>query len=178
MKTKVLILYAHRDSENSTVNRAMADAVRDLVFVTLVDLYALYPDFKIDRELELKRIRDHDIIIFQFPMHWFSTPALLKEYQDCLFTGRHAYGPDGKAFSGKSFFCATSTGAAEDKFGAGNRNTYSVDQFFRAQEQTMRAIGMDILPHFVFYGASTANDDQLQSHVDGWIRLLRKLLQR
>lgn len=175
MKNKILILYAHRDHENSTVNRAMAGAAQDLDHVTLVDLYALYPDFKIDRDLELKRVMDHDIIIFQFPMHWFSTPALLKEYQDCLFTGRHAYGPDGKAFTGKSFFCASSTGAIKDKFGAGNRNNYSVDQFFRAQEQTMRALGMDILPHYVLYGASNADDKKRQAHVDGWVRLLENL---
>lgn len=152
----------------------MADAARDFDHVTLVDLYALYPDFKIDRDLELKRVMDHDIIIFLFPMHWFSTPALLKEYQDCLFTGRHAYGPDGKAFIGKSFFCATSTGATKDKFGTGNRNNYSVDQFFRALEQTMRALGMDILPHYILYGASSVDNEKRQSHVDGWRALLKQ----
>lgn len=154
----------------------MVDAVRDMDGITFVDLYREYPDFKIDSDAEIKRIFDHDIIIFQFPMHWFSTPALLKEYQDKVILAEHAYAPEGKAFTGKYFFCALSTGAPKDKFGKDARNNYTVDEFLRPVEQTMRAAGMEILPHYVIYGARFAeNEDRLDPHVKGWRKLLKQV---
>lgn len=176
MNNKILILYAHEHHDSCTINKPMVEATTGMGGITLVDLYREYPDFNIDQALEIQRLFDHDIIIFQFPMHWFSTPAILKEYQDRVILAQHAYGPEGKAFVGKYFFCATSTGGAEDTFGTGSRNNYTVADFLRAQEQTMRATGMTCLPPYVIYGAaSVIDEDRLKPHVDGWIKLLLEM---
>ncbi|HPF45341.1 MAG: NAD(P)H-dependent oxidoreductase [Alphaproteobacteria bacterium] len=173
---KILIIYAHEHHDGSTINKAMVDAVRGMDGITFIDLYRLYPDFKIDSDAECARIFDHDVIIFQFPMHWFSTPALIKEYQDKVILSKHAYAPEGKAFIGKYFLCATSTGSGADKFGPGNRNNYTVDEFLRPVEQTMRASGMTVLPHYVIYGAKFAiSEGRLEPHIKGWVTLLEKL---
>ncbi|MFI1921440.1 MULTISPECIES: NAD(P)H-dependent oxidoreductase [unclassified Streptomyces] len=44
------------------------DAVRDLAHVTVHDLYATYPDFRIDAEAERALPAEHDVIVFQHPV--------------------------------------------------------------------------------------------------------------
>ena len=45
---KILLMLAHPRFEKSRANRALIHAVQDLPFVTIHDLYELYPDFNID----------------------------------------------------------------------------------------------------------------------------------
>lgn len=154
----------------------MTEAIREMDSITFVDLYREYPNLKIDQKVETDRLFDHDIIIFQFPMHWYSTPAILKEYQDRIILAEHAYSPAGKAFVSRFFFCALSTGGTTDNFGPGSRNNYSVLEFLRPQEQTMRAVGMTYLPPFVIYGARFVPEEgRLEPHIKAWVKLLEDL---
>ncbi len=52
MPCKVLILFAHPSQHRSEVNLPLARVSRSLENVTLVDLYAEYPDYCIDIERE------------------------------------------------------------------------------------------------------------------------------
>ena len=45
----------------------MAEAVRDLDDITLVDLYAEYAEFQIDIHCEQQRLLEHDVIFFNIP---------------------------------------------------------------------------------------------------------------
>ena len=49
---RILVLLAHPSLDRSEVNRPMAEAARGIEGVTLVDLYAEYPDFQIDIDRE------------------------------------------------------------------------------------------------------------------------------
>jgi glutathione-regulated potassium-efflux system ancillary protein KefG len=81
---RILVLFAHPSLDRSEVNRPMAEAVRDLDGITLVDLYAEYADFQIDIDREQQRLLEHDVIVFQHPLYWYSTPAIMKEWQDLV----------------------------------------------------------------------------------------------
>jgi len=100
--------------------------------VTIVDLYAEYPDFCIDIDREQQRLREHDIIVFMFPLYWYSTPSILKEWQDLVLEHGFAYGHDGKELSGKKLLCALTAGGNEDetkgaKTGKGSDNQSELD---------------------------------------------------
>ncbi|MCQ4504376.1 NAD(P)H-dependent oxidoreductase, partial [Vibrio parahaemolyticus] len=43
-----------------------------------------YPDWTIDRDIELELLKTHDRIIFQFPLYWYSAPAHLKLWEDTV----------------------------------------------------------------------------------------------
>ena len=86
MKTLVLVFHPHL--EKSQVNRKLMDAANETGDVTVVDEYAAYPDFKINVEHEQELIETHDRIVLQFPFYWYSSPALLKEWEDEVITGR------------------------------------------------------------------------------------------
>ena len=79
---KVLLLYAHPESQDSVANRVLLKPATQLSNVTVHDLYAHYPDFFIDIPYEQELLRQHDVIVFQHPLYTYSCPALLKEWLD------------------------------------------------------------------------------------------------
>ena len=61
---KVLLLYAHPESQDSVANRVLLKPATQLSNVTVHDLYAHYPDFFIDIPYEQELLRQHDVIVF------------------------------------------------------------------------------------------------------------------
>jgi len=74
---RILVLFAHPALDKSRVNRVLIEGLHDLEGVTLHDLYEAYPDFGIDVAREQGLLLEHDLIVFQHPMFWYSTPAIL-----------------------------------------------------------------------------------------------------
>src|SRR5437660_12593882 len=54
--TMICVIHAHPYPSRSRINRALADALRDLPALDLRSLYALYPDFDIDVIAEQKAL--------------------------------------------------------------------------------------------------------------------------
>ena len=101
---KVLILFAHPAFQKSRSNRLLVKDLDKIEGVTFHDLYEMYPDFNIDIKHEKKLCEVNDVIIFQHPFFWYSTPAILKEWQDLVLEHGWAYGSEGKALENKLFF--------------------------------------------------------------------------
>lgn len=114
----VLLVLAHPALERSRANRALAKAAKGLSGVTFRDLYETYPDFAIDIEAEQASLLAHDVIALQFPLYWYSTPALMKEWLDLVWLHGFAYGHDGVALQGKRLFVACTTGASAKAYHA------------------------------------------------------------
>jgi len=110
---RILIIFAHPSLQKSRVNRRLIEYVRDMDGVTFHDLYEAYPDFHIQVAEEQKLLIQHDILIFHHPIFWFSTPAILKEWQDLVLTHGWAYGREGTALRGKKLLSVISTGGRE-----------------------------------------------------------------
>ena len=89
---KVLILFAHPALEKSRVNKRLILAAGNIDNITLNDLYEEYPDFDIDIKREQQLLIEHDLIILQHPFYWYSTPALLKQWEDLVLEHGWAYG--------------------------------------------------------------------------------------
>lgn len=93
---KVLLLYAHPESQDSVANRVLLKPAIQHNNVTVHDLYARYPDFFIDTPYEQALLREHDVIVFQHPLYTYSCPALLKEWLDRVLSRGFASGPGGE----------------------------------------------------------------------------------
>ena len=76
----------------SRVNKVLSEVAQKEDFVTINNLYAKYPDFKIDAKKEQQLLLENDVIVFQFPMYWLSSPALLKEWLDVVLEYNFAFG--------------------------------------------------------------------------------------
>jgi putative NADPH-quinone reductase len=173
MPARVLILFAHPSQHRSEVNRPMLEATCAEGTSTVVDLYAEYPDYCIDIEREQNRLREHDVVVFMFPLYWYSTPAILKEWQDLVLEYGFAYGHDGRELRGKRLLCALTAGGIEGAYRANGYNHYSIRELLRPIEQTATLCGMTYLPPYALFGARTALEDgRVAEHIANWKRIL------
>ncbi len=173
---KILILYAHPAPHRSEVNKPMVKAAAKVAGVTLIDLYYQYPNFDLDIDKEQQRLRDHDVIIFHFPFYWYSTPAILKEWQDLVLEYGFAYGREGRALHGKTFLCVITAGGREQAYHCDGLNHFTVRQLLTPLEQMANLCGMDYLPPFVLFNARNALEEKrLKNHITLYKQLLQAL---
>jgi len=174
---KVLVLFAHPRTDRSEVNIVLAEAARELEGVTVVDLYAEYPTFEIDVDREQQRLLDHDVIVFQHPVYWYSCPALLKEWQDLVLEHGFAYGEGGTALEGKTLLNAVSAGARREVYSRDGGYANELKELFAPFEQTAKLCHMRYLPPFALYAAGhAADEDRLTNHVRAYRVLLDALI--
>jgi glutathione-regulated potassium-efflux system ancillary protein KefG len=174
--SKVLILFAHPSQNRSEINILLYNA-SNIEGVTLVDLYTEYPNYRINIQREQSRLAEHDIIVFMFPLYWYSTPAILKEWQDLVLEYGFAYGHDGKALQGKKFFCATTAGGPENAYQSEGMNHYSINELLQPLEQMASLCNMQYLPPFVLFGARTAREEnRVELHINQWEALLKNII--
>jgi glutathione-regulated potassium-efflux system ancillary protein KefG len=172
----VLLALAHPALERSRANRALAKAAKGLEGVTFHDLYETYPDFAIDIEAEQEKLLAHDVVAVQFPLYWYSTPALLKEWFDLVWLHGFAYGIEGNALAGKRLFAACTTGGAAKAYHAHGYNRFSMDEVLRPLEQTAYLCGMVWETPFVVHGAATKDDEELKAEAQRYRARIASLL--
>jgi len=172
----VLLTLAHPALERSRANRALVKAAKGLAGVTFHDLYETYPDFAIDIEAEQEKLLAHDVIAVQFPLYWYATPALLKEWFDLVWLHGFAYGIDGNALAGKRMFAACTTGGAAKAYHAHGYNRFSMDDFLRPLEQTAYLCGMVWETPFVVHGAALKNDEELKEEASRYRARIASLI--
>ncbi|MDA9557684.1 NAD(P)H-dependent oxidoreductase [Vibrio sp.] len=173
---KILLLFAHPALRRSEVNALLYKAAQSLDFVTCVDLYEEYPTYDIDIEIEQERLKEHDIVVFQFPLYWYSTPSILKEWQDLVLEYGFAYGNGGNALHGKQFLTCISAGGLKEAYQTDGYNHFTIRELLHPLEQTAQLTGMDYLPPYILFGARTAKEEQrVQPHIEGWKTLLTDL---
>ena len=170
---KLLVYYAHPGHRHSHANRAMLTEAKRVRDITLVELYAEYPRFDIDIEREQRRLLDHDVILLQFPMFWYSTPSLLKEWIDLVLEHGFAYGVGGDRLQDKRLMLAITAGGPANAYRAEGYQHFTLRTFLTPLEQTARLCHMRFTPPYVLYASLRAADDgRLQPHAVGYRQLL------
>ncbi|MBS1122502.1 MAG: kefF [Deltaproteobacteria bacterium] len=150
---RILILLAHPVLERSRVNRRLVDEVRHLDGVTIHDLYEAYPTLSINVAREQALLLAHDVIVFQHPFYWYSSPAILKEWQDLVLEHGWAYGEGGTQLRGKITFNAITTGGPEAAYRKGGYNRFTIRELLAPWEQTAYLCGMTYLAPFAVHAA-------------------------
>lgn len=152
----------------------MIDAVTGLDGVTVNDLYELYPDFIIDVRREKQLLLDNDLIVFQHPFYWYSSPAMLKEWQDLVLEHGFAYGEGGTALAGKQMLTAITTGGGREAYGPNGVNQFTIQELLRPFEQMAHLCGMRYLPPFVAHGIHSVGDF---AHLEQYARDYRSAIE-
>ena len=175
MPQRILVLLAHPVRRRSRANAALAAAARQMEGVRLHDLYEAYPDFLIDVEAEQALLLEHDVIVFQHPVYWYSSPAILKEWLDLVLEHGFAYGRAGTALAGKALLSAVTAGGTETAYGPEGLNRHAIAEFLRPFEATARLCRMRWLPPFIVHGTHLLDGAALARHADGYRALLEGL---
>ena len=173
--TPVLILFAHPAFERSRVHRRLVEAVSDLPGVTFHDLYEAYPDFDVDPRREQELLAAHEVVVLQHPFFWYSTPPLVKQWEDLVLEHGWAYGSAGNALEGKRLLSVVSAGAPASAYGSGGYNRFALRELLSPLEQTARLCGMDYLPPWVVFGSHRADEAELDGRATEYRAVLRWL---
>ena len=170
---KLIVYYAHPGHRFSQVNRHMARVASYTEGISYVDLYEDYPRFDIDVDREQQRLLEHDVVLFQFPMFWYSTPSILKEWQDLVLEHGFAYGTGGDKLAGKRMLLAITAAGPEDAYSTGGYQHYPIRDFLRPLEQTARLCDIRFSsPYVLFSSLKAPNDGRVDQHIDGYRDLL------
>ena len=137
-----VLLLAHPDFATSRANRALLAGLNDLPGLEVAELYALYPDGKIDVAVERERVLRADRLVLQFPLQWYSTPPLLKHWQDAVLTPLFYLEPDiAASTAGLPVLAATTTGGPLASYQPRNSAMMTIDQLFAPLRATARKCG-------------------------------------
>ena len=170
---RVLVLFAHPRTDRSVANTALVAAARAIDGVELVDLYAEYPDFDIDIDREQRRLLESDSLVLQHPVYWYSSPALLKEWQDLVFEHGFAYGSGGTALAGKVMLQVATCGTAREAYKKRGKYENELRTLFSPFEQTAKFCGMRYIAPF---GVFSAEDAEEEKRLDGIVADYSRLL--
>ena len=169
---KILILHAHPRITASTVQRAMLRAVAGLDGVTLTDLYAEYPGLDIDVPAEQRRLLEHDVIVLQHPFYWYSSPAIIKEWQDLVLENGWAYGPGGTKLAGRFLLSAVSTGGPAAAYHHEGRNRFEMTELLSPFNQTAWLCSMAYLAPFVIHAGRRLPPAELSTAAESYRDLI------
>ncbi|MBT1166223.1 NAD(P)H-dependent oxidoreductase [Bifidobacterium simiarum] len=172
--TLVLVFHPHLETE-SVANRRLAEAARGVDGVTVRDVYALYPDGRIDVAAEQAELLRADRIVWQFPMYWYSSPSLLKEWEDEVLAYGWAYGPDGDKLAGKRIMCAVTAGSTEDEYRHDGRFRATMDETLNPMRITTEYVGAQWLEPFAVYACTPdgLTEERLADAADRYAQILR-----
>lgn len=154
-----LILLFHPNLTRSRVNAALTNAARGLRDVQIADMTSLYPpgiDMDRDGAREAARLLGAERIVLQFPMQWYATPAVLKDWQDKVLTRMGYIHPqtEGAGLSGKPVMIAATMGAAEATYRREGRNRFTVAELLVPLRATVNRFAMDWRDPFLLYGTA------------------------
>jgi len=176
---KILWNLFHETIEHSRGNKALASVANQLSSSTFRDLYKKYPDFKIDVLKEQTLLVEHDLIVFQHPFYWYSTPSLMKEWEDKVLTYGFAYPPkEGTALHGKKWLSVVTTGGPEWSYKSGGYNNYTISELLRPLQQTAYLCGMDWLPPYVVHSVLPGDYEGIQAIQDSELKEKAENLKR
>jgi glutathione-regulated potassium-efflux system ancillary protein KefG len=172
---KVLILFAHPALEKSRINKRLIRAAENVDNVTLNDLYEAYPDFDVDIKREQRLLTEHDLIILHYPFYWYSTPAILKQWEDLVLQHGWAYGSKGKALVGKKVMQVITTGGSAMAYQKESFNKHTIHEFLVPLEQSFKLCGMVYLPPFLVQGTHKLENQEIEMYTEQYSRLLKNL---
>ena len=174
-KNKIVVQVFHPALHKSRVNRVLLEAVERLEGISIRYIYDLYPDYQIDVKAEQDVLMKHDIIVWQHPLYWYSSPSLLKEWLDLVLEHGFAYGREGRALEGKMIMSAISSGGRRNTYGSEEGIRFSIRQLLAPFEQTVTLCRMQYLPPFVTHGTHLLDEKGIQKAAKDYAHIIEKL---
>lgn len=169
---RTLVIVAHPDLQASRINLAWTEELKQHDNITVHPLYESYPDKFIDVAAEQALLDNHDRIIFQYPLFWYSTPPLLKQWFDEVLEAGWAFGPGGDHLRGKEIGIAISTAGSADSYQPGGYNLHTLLDITKPLESLVHHVHADYLPPFILNDARNVTAEQLEASKAAYVQHL------
>ena len=177
MTTQILMF--HDDPERSRANRTLAQTAAPLPGVSVTDMGALYPaGSEMDVDAEVMRLLSADRLVLQFPVQWYSTPPLLKRWQDQVLTRMYYVraSEEGDRLKGLPVLVAATAGNVENAYTAEGVNLFPLAELLRPLQATAHRCGWQWHEPFLLYRANKLSDDELASATRAYATRLNELI--
>lgn len=136
--------------------------------------------FTMDIKEEQEKLKWADLVVFQFPIWWFSVPAILKGWFDRVLAAGVAWNfgmiYDKGLFRGKKAMLAVTTGGPKDLYSKDGAHAAGiVEMLHPILHGTLFFCGMDVLPPFVAYGVFQAGEEGRKRYLEEYKNRLLEL---
>jgi len=161
MTTRVLVF--HPDYARSHANRALGEAAAQLAGVVVHDMGSLYPGPRsIDVDAEVERLFSAERLILQFPVQWYSTPPLLKAWQDVVLTRMYYLRPEqeGERLRDLPVMVAATAGNVPEAYRPDGVNLFSLAELLRPLQSTASRCAWRWTEPFLVYRANKLSDEE------------------
>lgn len=132
-----------------------------------------------DIEAELAKLMAADLILFSFPLYWFSVPAILKGWIDRVLVSGRTYGGraiyDMGRLKGKRATLALTTGGRDYMLSEGGIHGDITVMLKHVLQGTLGYIGCTVLPPFVGYHIPYLKPEQRDAIMGDYRRFLGAL---
>ena len=177
---KTLILLFHPDITKSRANAALAAAARQLPDTEVVDMQARYPSGQIDMftdgAAEAEMLLGASRIVLQFPIQWYSTPALLKAWQDAVLTRMYYVKADteGARLTGTPLMIAATAGNVAEAYGPGGQNHYTFGEVLTPLKALAHRCGLPWHAPHILFAAGHLSDGALADAATHYVAALKR----
>ncbi|BEU28460.1 NAD(P)H-dependent oxidoreductase [Paraburkholderia sp. 22B1P] len=129
--------------------------------------------FAPDIRAEQDKILRSDLVLFQFPLWWYSVPSIIKGWAERTLTHGFAYDDDhlwdAGLLRGKQAMLSFTTGASEEELLADSCYTGSPQEFMRPfSGGVLQFVGFDVLPPFVAYAPASLDHAGRSSQLESF----------
>jgi len=106
---------------------------------------------------EMVKLNHADLLIFNFPMWWYSMPAILKGWVDRVMAYGVAYGAGCEdKFKGRQALITVTTGSPKK-----TNDDIETDRILEnVSNGILKYVGFDLIPSFVAYGVSRISQEE------------------
>ncbi|MCP5054152.1 MAG: NAD(P)H-dependent oxidoreductase [bacterium] len=136
--------------------------------------------FADDIKQEMDKFERADIVIFNFPMWWYSLPAILKGWVDRVFAMGFSYGggkgyfEDG-AFPNKKALLTFTTGGPKDSDEPDGEDSQMNKIIYPITFGMLYFVGLQVLPPFIAYGPPRATQKERETMLSDYESYLKNL---
>lgn len=177
-----LVLVFHPNLTQSKANQQLVHRLQQEQSIQpqsdyqIIDMYQLYPDGIIDVTAETTRLLSCSRLVLQFPVFWYSTPPLLKAWQDAVLTPMYYlnYATEGALLQGLPVLLAATAGNTLEAYGPQGSNRYALEQLFIPLKATAHRCGWVWHSPFVLYQAHKTTTEILAGEAERYLDYLRQ----
>uniref|UniRef100_A0A3Q3NQX5 Ribosyldihydronicotinamide dehydrogenase [quinone] n=1 Tax=Labrus bergylta TaxID=56723 RepID=A0A3Q3NQX5_9LABR len=134
-----------------------------------------------DITAEHKKVEAAELIIFQFPLYWFSVPAIMKGWIDRVLTQGFAFSLEkiynNGIFKDKKAMLSFTTGATQTMFRPDGINGDINVILWPLQNGTLHFCGFQVLAPQIFWSPAHCPPVARTAMLDGWQARLKGLLE-
>ncbi|NXM40082.1 NQO2 dehydrogenase, partial [Gymnorhina tibicen] len=125
---------------------------------------------------EQEKVQEADLLIFQFPLFWFSMPAILKGWMDRVLVQGFAYdlskAYDGGLLQDKLSLFSFTTGGSKEKYAIRGDIRYLL---WPMQHGIMHFCGVKVLEPHICYAPENVSEEKRKEMLTAWTQRLKTL---